>query len=110
MLLHSTSRCPMMLDAMTDAARTPPDTTPFAELIGRLTRANQELAAAAALWQERARFLGERLQSLEVGTIVPAGEMSGIPDSPQVRTVATEHDVASVRASERLIYRLRLIC
>jgi len=100
--LHSTLPCPMMPDAMTDAARTPPDAAvdmaPLAELIGRLTRDNQELAAAAALWQERARFLGEQLQALEAGPI--AGDISPMGESPQERAVATERDVAGVRASE----------
>jgi hypothetical protein len=44
-----------------DAARTPPDAAadmaPLAELIERLARENAENRAAAALWQERARFL-----------------------------------------------------
>ena len=67
-------------------------------LIGRLTRDNQELAAAAALWQERARFLGEQLRALEAGPI--AGDISPMGESPQERAVATERDVAGVRASE----------
>jgi hypothetical protein len=50
---------------------------PLAELIAELTRENRELAAAAAQWQERARFLGERLQALEArpvaGDIQEAG-------------------------------------
>jgi len=94
----------MMLDAMTDAARTPPDAAvdmaPLAELIGRLTRDNQELAAAAALWQERARFLGEELRALEAGPI--AGEMDTTVTTPQERTVATQRDVAGVRARKTL--------
>jgi len=42
---------------------------PLADLIADLSRENRELAAAAALWQERARFLGEQLWALEAGPI-----------------------------------------
>ncbi len=83
-----------------DAGRTPqdaaPDLAPLAELIDRLTRDNQELAAATALWEERARFLGERLQAPEAGPI--AGEPT---DAPQERDPGPVRDVAGVRASER---------
>ncbi len=78
------------------------DVAPLAELIDRLTRDNRELAAAAALWQERARFLGERLQALEAGPI--AGEAS---DVPQERDPGPERDVAGVRAPETVIARVR---
>lgn len=40
---------------------------PLVDLVADLTRQNAELSAAAALWQERARFLGERLAALEAG-------------------------------------------
>ena len=87
-----------------DAGRTPqdaaPDIAPLADLIATLSRENQELAAAAALWQERARFLGERLQALEAGPI--GGELSGIPDKPQERDPGPVRDVAGVRAPEAL--------
>ncbi len=43
------------------------DLMPLAELIERLTRANQDLAAAAAMWQERARVLEGRLLALGAG-------------------------------------------
>ena len=73
-----------MPDAMTDATKTPPDAAldmaPLAELIERLARENAENRAAAALWQERARFLGERLAALEAGPIA-------VPESPE-----TEYD------------------
>jgi hypothetical protein len=74
----------MMPDAMTDAVRTPPDAAadmaPRAALIERLARENAENRAAAALWQERARFLSERLAALEAGPI--ASEES--PESVEV--------------------------
>jgi predicted ArsR family transcriptional regulator len=47
----------------------PSDLEPLAGLIADLSRENRELAAAAALWQERARFLSERLAALEAGPI-----------------------------------------
>jgi len=56
-----------------------PGIVPLVELVTELTRRNDELArqnievaTAAAIWQERARFLSERLAALEAGTIVPA--------------------------------------
>lgn len=85
------------------------DLASMAELIGQLTRDNQELAAAAALWQERARFLGERLQALEAGPI--AGDVGHAPQdvprepTPHERREAFWH--APARASEGLIARLR---
>lgn len=50
----------------------PPDQdaiAPLVDLVADLSRQNAELSAAAALWQERARFLGERLAALEAGEI-----------------------------------------
>lgn len=44
-----------------------PGIAPLVDLVADLTRQNAELSAAAALWQERARFLGERLAALEAG-------------------------------------------
>jgi hypothetical protein len=76
-----------------------PDIAPLAELVGRLSREHQELAASAALWQERARFLGEQLRALEAGPI--AGEVSPMGDSPQERDPASVRDVAGARAPER---------
>jgi hypothetical protein len=46
-----------------------PAIAPLADLIASLSRQNMELAAASALWQERARHLEERLQALEAGPI-----------------------------------------
>lgn len=43
------------------------DLVPLADLIERLTRANQDLAASAAMWQERARVLEGRLLALGAG-------------------------------------------
>ncbi len=43
------------------------DLMPLADLIERLTRANQDLAASAAMWQERARVLEGRLLALGAG-------------------------------------------
>jgi hypothetical protein len=39
----------------------PPDVAPLIGLVDRLQRDNQELAATAAVWQERARILSEQL-------------------------------------------------
>jgi len=96
-------------DAIADterAARTPQDAgsdiAPLAELIGRLTRENQELAAAAAMWQERARFLGEQLRALEPGPIVDV-----VDDVPQEHDSAPVRDVARARAPESPLDRLR---
>jgi hypothetical protein len=78
------------------------DLAPMAELIDRLTRDNQELAAGAALWQERARFLGERLQALEAGPIATEA-----PDVPLERDPGPVRDVVAAEASDTLLGRLR---
>ena len=44
---------------------------PLADLIERLTRANQDLAASSAMWQERARVLEGRLLALGAGEDAP---------------------------------------
>jgi hypothetical protein len=41
---------------------------PLVELIGQLTRQNTELAATAAMWQERARHLETQLAALPATT------------------------------------------
>ena len=46
-----------------------PDLTPFAEAMSELARRNEELAAAAAMWQERAQHLEARLEALPPGPI-----------------------------------------
>jgi hypothetical protein len=76
------------------------DLAPMADLITDLTRQNLELAAAAALWQERARLMGERLQALEAGPIASEFRPESGQNASQELTVATERDVAGVRASE----------
>lgn len=61
-----------------------PGIVPLVELVTELTRRNDELArqnvevaTAAAIWQERARFLSERLAALEAGpTVAPASPES----------------------------------
>ncbi|MBA2596338.1 MAG: hypothetical protein H0V00_06895 [Chloroflexia bacterium] len=62
---------------------------PLTDLIANLSRENQELAAAAALWQERARFLGEQLRALEAGPVDVAGDQ-GTQELPQERNAGTE--------------------
>ena len=65
---------------------------PLADLIADLTRENRELAAAAALWQERSRYLSERLQALEAGPIAaPAATTTNQP-------AATTHDTGAQEA------------
>jgi hypothetical protein len=60
----------------------PASIAPLAELIAELSRENRELAAAAAQWQERARFLGERLQALEARPVASDVQEAGlIPES-----------------------------
>ncbi len=59
-------------DGVRTDVRTPPespavDLMPLADLIERLTRANQDLAASSAMWQERARVLEGRLLALGAG-------------------------------------------
>jgi len=46
-----------------------PDLAPVAELIADLSRRNADLAASAALWQERARVLEGRLLALGAGEV-----------------------------------------
>lgn len=49
--------------------RTSPDLTPIAQTISELARRNEELAAAAAMWQERALHLEARLEALPPGEL-----------------------------------------
>jgi hypothetical protein len=60
-----------------------PGIAPLVELVADLTRQNADLAAAAALWQERARFLGERLAALEAGPVVVRPETPETPHAPE---------------------------
>lgn len=49
--------------------RSGPDLTPIAQAISELARRNEELAAAAAMWQERALHLEARLEALPPGEL-----------------------------------------
>jgi hypothetical protein len=91
--------------AAPEGGTTTVDVAPLAELLADVTRRNEELSAAAALWQYRAMQAEERLAQLEAGPI--AGEVSPIGDTPQEHDPAPVHDVAGARASEALIGRLR---
>lgn len=47
------------------------DLQPLADVIADLTQENRELAAAAAMWQERARTLEGRVLALTAGDTAP---------------------------------------
>jgi hypothetical protein len=49
--------------------RSGPDLTPIAQAMSELARRNEELAAAAAMWQERAMHLEARLEALPPGEL-----------------------------------------
>jgi hypothetical protein len=72
------------------------DLQPLADVIADLTRENRELAAAAALWQERARTLEGRFLALTAGDDAPV--------AAQNRPGATEPDQP---ASDVLMLRWR---
>ena len=76
----------------------PSDQTVLTELVADLARRNEELAAAAALWQERARFLGERLQALEAGPIAADVPQERNPASPWGDVVAEASEVIQTPA------------
>ena len=109
--LESDAAASTVQDATSDrdrtayADRTPPDAaspigdiTPLADLIANLSRENQELAAAAALWQYRALRAEETIAALEAGPIAQdAGD-----HAPQDVISAPLRDDAAVRASEPL--------
>lgn len=69
-----------------DSGHIPDATEPIPDalvaLLERQTHRIAELSAAAALWQERARFLGERLAALEAGPIA-ASAPSEAANAPQ---------------------------
>jgi hypothetical protein len=75
-----------------DAGWTPqdaaPNIAPLADLLADVTRRNEELAAAAALWQYRAMQAEERLAQLEAGPI--AGVGGGAPEGTQREPTAHE--------------------
>ena len=79
-------------DRTVDAGRTPPDAAvdmaPLAELLADVTRRNEELSAAAALWQYRAMQAEERLAQLETGPIASTEAQTMSQD----RAVVTERD------------------
>ena len=68
-----TNRPTVMEQPLTDRPTDQAAIAPLADLIADLSRENRELAAAAALWQERARYLGERLHALEAGPMPTSG-------------------------------------
>jgi len=93
------------VDHSPDRSLTGPDQPPaghapdaLVALLERQTHQIAELSAAAALWQERARFLGEQLRAIEAGPI--AGEVS--PDAPQERNPAPLRDDVPYMAPEAL--------
>lgn len=66
-----TAEPPAVPSTATGAAQGGTDLQPLADVIADLTRENRELAAAAALWQERARTLEGRVLALTAGDIAP---------------------------------------
>ena len=60
-------------------------------LVDRQAQQIAELSAAAALWQERARFLGERLAALEAGP-GQSQESTASENAPRTHTVAPQRD------------------
>ncbi len=76
-----------------------PDIAPLAELLADVTRRNEELAAAAALWQYRAMQAEERLAQLEAGPIASDSDQGALEMS-QERAGATLRGDAAARASE----------
>jgi len=82
------------------------DVAPLADLLADVTRRNEELAAAAALWQYRAMQAEERLAQLEAGPI--AGDSDrGALEMPQERAAGTLRGDQPEVVSERLIGRIR---
>ncbi|MBA2598006.1 MAG: helix-turn-helix domain-containing protein [Chloroflexia bacterium] len=79
------------------------DVAPLAEFLADVTRRNEELAAAAALWQYRAMQAEERLAQIESGPI--AGDPS--QDIPQERDTATLRGDQPALAADTLIDRIR---
>jgi len=57
------------------------EVAPLVGLVADLTRENRELAAAAAVWQERARTLEVRLQALGAG-VIAVGPQAAPPEAP----------------------------
>jgi hypothetical protein len=90
----------MMPDATRTQPKTAADMVSLAELIERQARENAENRAAAALWQERARFLRERLSALEAGPIAApesaeSEHASQDAKSRTLRDAAREMDIRS---------------
>jgi len=64
----------------------PPDVAALIALVDRLQAENRDLAAAAAVWQERAQVLNDRLLALEAPKEPPAAS----PASPDASTAAQD--------------------
>jgi len=73
------------------------DVAPLAELLADVTRRNEELAAAAALWQYRAMQAEERLAQLETGPI--AGD---VEDAPVSEILVPPRDEDPMMAAETM--------
>jgi hypothetical protein len=74
----------------------PAGLAPLAAMVADLARENRDLAAAAAVWQERARVLESRLLALS------AGDTSGGPS-----TTSPDTPGATIRGNEALLSRWR---
>ncbi len=70
---HSTDHRPTTTDHRPTTIE-PAGLAPLAAMVADLARENRDLAAAAAVWQERARVLEDRLLALSAGD--PSGEPS----------------------------------
>jgi hypothetical protein len=76
------------------------DLAPLAETIDRLTRRNEELAAAVGMWQARAHHLEDQVRQL-----TPTAESTGQGSGEELRDATPAPEVE--RASTGLFSRLR---
>jgi len=88
-----------------------PDLEPLAAVISDLTRANRQLAEAAAVWQFRALQAEDRLKALAAGPTAPD---TGEPPSTEAATRPQEAQAAPAPAAMQdtprgLLARLRAI-
>lgn len=82
------------------------DLEPLAELIGDLTRRNEELSAAVGMWQARAMHLEEQVKQL-TATVEHTGEAAGSPEPNETSDEASAEGEPEMIAERSVWARLR---
>lgn len=101
---QATGQDPNRLDAGDSADRTRQDAptvdiAPLVEMIERLSRRNEELSAAAGMWQARAKHFEEQLQQLAPAVESVGGDADDVVSVPE-RDETDDQDIEEAREPE----------